>query len=134
MRRLRLQGGFTLAEIIVVVALLAILGTGALVGLKRQRDNVAFRKTVQNLNAIDLAKQTWQKFHPDDIWPANEVDRWSVIFTALNLFGTAVESPGGSGYYYVEGFTPEGHTYRIGTLSEPAQGQCNGATIARPLD
>ena len=134
MRRLRLQGGFTLAEIIVVVALLAILGTGALVGLKRQRDNAAFRRTVQNLNAIDLAKQTWQKFHPDEIWPTNELDRWSVIFTGLNLSGTAVESPAGGGFYYVEGFTPEGYTYRVGTVGEPAEGQCNGATVNRPLD
>ena len=64
MRRICRQRGFTLAEIIVVVALLAILGTGALVGLKRSRDNTALRKTVQNLSAIDLAKQTWQRFTP----------------------------------------------------------------------
>ena len=75
MRRLRLQGGFTLAEIIVVVALLAILGTGALVGLKRQRDNVAFRKTVQNLNAINLWHFQIQEDHfrflidvADQVW------------------------------------------------------------------
>jgi len=134
MRRARLQHGFTLAEIIVVVALLAILGTGALIGLKRQRDNAAFRKTVQNLNAIDLAKETWQKFHPDDAWPTNEIDRWSAIAGHLNLAGTAVESPAGSGYCCVEGFTPEGHTYHIGTLAAPADGQCNGAQITRPLD
>ena len=100
MRRICRQRGFTLAEIIVVVALLAILGTGALVGLKRSRDNTALRKTVQNLSAIDLAKQTWQRFHPNDTWPANELDRWSAVAQHLNLTGTAVETPAGSGYYY----------------------------------
>lgn len=134
MRQSRLQRGFTLAEIIVVVALLAILGTGALVGLKRQRDNAAFRKTVQNLNAIDLAKATWQKFHPDAVWPVNELDRWSAIAGYLNLSETATETPAGSGYYSVPVFTPEGHTYRVGTIAEPSEGKCDGARITRPLD
>lgn len=134
MRQSRLQRGFTLAEIIVVVALLAILGTGALVGLKRQRDNAAFRKTVQNLNAIDLAKATWQKFHPDAIWPANELDRWSAIAGYLNLSATAIEIPAGSGYYSMPGFTPEGHTYRVGTTAEPSEGKSDGVRITRPLD
>lgn len=134
MRHVRLQRGFTLAEIIVMVALLAILGTGALVGLKRQRDNAALRKTVQNLNAIDLAKATWQKFHPDGSWPANEVDRWSAVASYLNLSETPAESPSGSGFYSVQGFSPDGHTYRVGTLAEPADGKCDGVRVTRPLD
>ena len=134
MRRICRQRGFTLAEIIVVVALLAILGTGALVGLKRSRDNTALRKTVQNLSAIDLAKQTWQRFHPNDTWPANELDRWNAVAQHLNLTGAAVETPPGSGYYYWDGFTPGGFAYRIGSLAEPAGGQCNGIQITRPLD
>ncbi len=134
MRRICRQRGFTLAEIIVVIALLAILGTGALIGLKRSRDNTALRKTVQNLSAIDLAKQTWQRFHPNDTWPANELDRWSAVAQHLNLTGAAVETPAGSGYYYWAGFTPEGYAYHIGSLAEPAGGQCNGTQITRPLD
>jgi prepilin-type N-terminal cleavage/methylation domain-containing protein len=134
MRRICRQRGFTLAEIIVVVALLAILGTGALVGLKRSRDSTALRKTVQNLSAIDLAKQTWQRFHPNDTWPASELDRWSAIAQHLNLAGAAVEMPPGSGYCSWDGFTPEGYAYRIGSLAEPAGGQCNGIQITRPLD
>ena len=134
MRRICRQRGFTLAEIIVVVALLAILGTGALVGLKRSRDNTALRKTVQNLSAIDLAKQTWQRFHPNDTWPANELDRWNAVAQHLNLTGAAVETPPGSGYYYWDGFTPGGFAYRIGSLAEPAGGRCNGIQVTRPLD
>lgn len=134
MRSGRQQRGFTLAEIIVGVALLAILGTGAFIGLKRQRDNAAFRRTVQNLNAIDLAKATWEKFHPDDTWPASELERWSDLASYLNVSATPTETPAGSGYYSVPGFTPEGHTYRVGTMAEPAGGQCDGVTITRPLD
>lgn len=134
MPHIRRQRAFTLAEIIVVVALLAILGTGALIGLKRQRENAALRNTIQNLNAIDLAKATWQKFHPDGIWPVGEADRWSAITGYLNLSGTAAETPPGSGFYSVPGFSPEGHSYRVGTLAEPAGGKCDGVLITRPLD
>jgi hypothetical protein len=105
-----------------------------LVGLKRARDNTALRKTVQNLSAIDLAKQTWQRFHPNDTWPVSEIDRWSAIAQHLNLAGAALEMPPGSGYYYWDGFTPGGFAYRIGSLAEPAGGQCNGIQITRPLD
>lgn len=134
MRHVRRQAGFTLAEIIVVVALLAILGTGALVGLKRQRDNAAVRRTIQNLNAIDLAKATWQKFHPEGVWPSNEADRWSAIAGYLNFSGSAIETPPGSGFYSLAGFSPDGHAYHVGTLSEPADGKCDDVTITRPLD
>lgn len=134
MRHVRRQAGFTLAEIIVVVALLAILGTGALVGLKRQRDNATVRRTIQNLNAIDLAKATWQKFHPEGVWPSNEGDRWSAIAGYLDFSGTAIETPTGSGFYSLAGFSPDGHAYHVGTLSEPADGKCDGVTITRPLD
>ena len=47
--------GFTLVELVAVVALLAILGTGALLGLKHHRESANFRKVVRDLNAIDLA-------------------------------------------------------------------------------
>ncbi len=134
MRRLWFHGGFTLVEIIAVVALLAILGTGALVGLKQARDNTAFRKAVQDLNAIDLAKQTWQRFHPNDTWPTNEPDRWNAVAGQLNLTGSAVETPAGSGYYYWDRFTPAGYAFHIGSLADPAAGQCNGTQITRPLD
>ena len=134
MRGNRFQRGFTLAEIIVVVALLAILGTGAMVGLKQSRDNAALRRTVQNLNAIDLAKQTWQRFHPNDTWPATEPGRWSALAGQLNLTGTPVETPASSGYYNLDGFVPAGHGYHVGSLTEPASGQCNGVQITRPLD
>ena len=134
MRHVRRQEGFTLAEIIVVVALLPILGTGALVGLKRQRDNAAVRRTIQNLNAIDLAKTTWQKFHLEGVWPANEADRWSAIAGYLNFSGTAVETQPGSGFYSLPGFSPDGHAYHLGTLSEPAGGKCDGVMVTRPLD
>lgn len=117
-----------------VVALLAILGTGAVMGFKRARDNAAFRKTVQNLNAIDLTKQTWQRFHPDDIWPATEAERWAAVAGCLQLSGTAIELPAGSGYYFWPGFAPEGHAYRVGSLGDPAAGQCDGVVIIRPLD
>lgn len=135
MKRLsRLQSGFTLVELIVVVALMALLGTGAVMGLKRSRDNAAFRKSAQNLNAIDLAKQTWQRFHPDDIWPATEAERWAAVAEGLKLSGSAIESPAGSGFFFLPGFAPEGHAYRVGDLEDPAAGQCDGRTIHRPLD
>lgn len=134
MRGQRQRRAFSLVEIIVVVALLAILGVGALAGLKRQRDSTALRKTIQNLDGLDLAKATWQKFHPDGVWPSDEIGRWSAIEDYLKLAGPVSEVPLGSSYVFIEGFCPAGHTYHLGSLSEPAAARCDGAAVTRPFN
>jgi len=125
--------GFTLVELVAVVALLAILGTGALLGLKPQRESVNFRKVVRDLNAIDLAKQTWQTFHPDEAWPTTEVERWRCVTNYLGAIPLGAESPAGSGYFSFEGFAPEGFSYQVGELTSPASALHGNQPVKRPL-
>jgi len=125
--------GFTLVELVAVVALLAILGTGALLGLKHHRESANFRKVVRDLNAIDLAKQTWQTFHPADSWPTNETERWGHITNYLGTTATGTEAPIGSGYLYYEGYTPQGFSYQIGGLTNPSAGLYGNQAVKRPL-
>ena len=127
------RAGFTLVELVAVVALLAILGTGALLGLKHHRESANFRKVVRDLNAIDLAKQTWQTFHPDDSWPTNETERWGLITNYLGTTATGTEAPIGSGYLYYEGYTPQGFSYQIGGLTNPSAGLYGNQAVKRPL-
>jgi prepilin-type N-terminal cleavage/methylation domain-containing protein len=137
MKRVTLQtnhrAGFTLVELVAVVALLAILGTGALLGLKHHREGANFRKVVRDLNAIDLAKQTWQTFHPADSWPTNEQGRWGCITNYLGTTGSGIEAPIGSGFFFYEGYSPQGFSYQIGGLTDPATGLYGSQAVKRPL-
>ena len=125
--------GFTLVELVAVVAILAILGTGALLGLRHHRDSANFRKVVRDLNAIDLAKQTWQAFHPSESWPTNELDRWRCVTNYLGSVALGAESPVGSGYFSCEGFAPEGFSYQIGEFTSPAAALHGSQPVKRPL-
>ena len=127
------RAGFTLVELVAVVALLAILGTGALLGLKHHRASANFRKVVRDLNAIDLAKQTWQTFHPTDSWPANETGRWGCITNYPGTTATGTEAPIGSGFFSYGGYTPEGFSYQIGGLTNPSAGLHGSQAVKRPL-
>jgi prepilin-type N-terminal cleavage/methylation domain-containing protein len=127
------RAGFTLVELVAVVTLLAILGTGALLGLKHHRESANFRKVVRDLNAIDLAKQTWQTFHPTASWPGNETDRWGYITNYLGTTATGTEAPIGSGYFSYEGYSPEGFSYQIGGLTNPSTGLQGSQAVKRPL-
>lgn len=124
---------FSLVELVVVVALIGLLGTGAIVGLQRLRENANFRKAVRDLEAIDLAKQTWQQFHPNSTWPTNEVERWVQLTNWLGAAVSGIETPTNSGFFAYPGFSPDGCTYRLGDLTEPSSGRWNGSAMKRPL-
>lgn len=125
------RSGFSLLEIVIVVVLLAILGTGALVGLKHQQESASYRKVIRDLNGIDLAKQTWQGLHPGVSWPGDEPSRWVAISNLLQHAGVGTLSSGE--YYTYPGFTPEGFCYRIGGMTEPSSAMQGSTVVTRPL-
>jgi len=130
--------GFTLVEMIGVVALLSILTAGAIVGLMQQRSNTSTGKLLQCLSAVDQAKQSWQMFNPNATFPSDEPSRWSAISVYLNTSAVQVSPVSTYGYNSYNGFFP-GTQYlvQINGINTPCQAQvvASGAatSITRPL-
>ncbi len=119
---------------IVVVTLIAILGTGAVLGYKRSSANASFQKVIRDLNAIDLAKQTWLQYNQDpSLWPSSEVDRWSRLQNYLGTASLGTETPSGSGFYSYPNFSPKGYTYQVSSLTNPAAAMFGATPVKRPF-
>jgi len=134
---MRSTRAFTLVEILGVLVILIVLTTGAIVGLKRQRENAHLDKLLLCLSAVDQAKQSWVLFHPGDAWPTDEPSRWSAISKYLNSSAFPI-SPTSSGYNSYNGFFPSTNfQVQIGEASAPSQAVYseNGSSVAvnRPL-
>ena len=109
--------GFTMVELIAVVSLLAILGTGAMIGLRKARENVEFQQVIRDLNAIDMAKKNWGIAHHASVWPTAETERLELVNTVLQK---NVQPPNTN------------YTYIVGGWGERAAGSYDGKTIDRP--
>jgi prepilin-type N-terminal cleavage/methylation domain-containing protein len=130
--------GFTLVEMIGVVALLSILTAGAVVGLMQQRSNTSMGKLLQCLSAVDQAKQSWQMFNPNATFPSDEPSRWSAISVYLNTSAVQVSPVSTYGYNSYNGFFPSTqYLVLINGINTPCQAQAvvNGSvtSITRPL-
>jgi type II secretory pathway pseudopilin PulG len=129
------RSAFTLVEMVGIVALLAILTAGAVVGLKHQRENTELGKVLQCLSAVDQAKQTWLLFHPHDTWPTIEASRWAAIRGYLNSKALIMGTASLDSYNSYDSFLPTpNYKLWIKDVNEPCRGQSvEGVTIVRPL-
>lgn len=130
---------FTLVELVAVVALLSLLTMGAVLGLKKQKENSDFNKALQCLGAIDQAKQSWQMFHPNETWPTNEGDRWTSITLYLKTSTAMVNPIDNTGFNALDGFFPsQNFKVQLGNVGDPCKGEYifNGTTtvINRPIN
>jgi type II secretory pathway pseudopilin PulG len=120
-------------ELVAVVAILSLLTMGAVLGLKRQRENTDFNKTLQCLSAVDQAKQTWVMFHPNDTWPTDEPGRWSAVSYYLKSTASIVNAST-NGFNVYNGFLPsEKFLMQIDDAMVPSSAEFVGDTGTVPL-
>ncbi len=58
-RNARLNGAFTLVEIMIVVAIIGLLAAIAIPNFARARSNAQSKTCIKNLTTIEAAKQVW---------------------------------------------------------------------------
>lgn len=120
-------------ELVAVVAILSLLTMGAVLGLKRQRENTDFNKTLQCLSAVDQAKQTWVMFHPGAPWPTDEPGRWSAVSYYLKSTASIVNSST-NGFNVYNGFLPsEKFLMQIDDAMVPSSAEFVGDTGTVPI-
>ena len=126
---------FNLIELTAVVVLLTLLSTGAIIGLRKQREAVNSSKLLQCLDAIDQAKQTWRVFNPQATWPDNEAQRWQELQTFLKADASIKPPVATDDYNKYTGFLPDAkYSIWIRGVNEPCRAKKGIYIIlARPL-
>jgi len=92
----RPNSGFTLIEIMIVVAIIGMLAAIAIPNFAKMRQNAARQACIINLKTIDSAKEAWAT-------EARKANGDAVDETAVNSLlrnGQAPECPGGGTYTY----------------------------------
>jgi prepilin-type N-terminal cleavage/methylation domain-containing protein len=99
------RSGFTLTELMIVIAVIALLTTLAVPNFARARDNSRLNTIYSNLRALDAAKDTWAMENNKvtgtpvpDITVLSNYFRWGTIHDVLretyvpNAIGTRSEA------------------------------------------
>ena len=116
-----LDAGFTLVEIMIVVAIIGLLAAVAIPNFVKARTTAQRNACIRNLQQIDGAKERWaleyRKGRTDAI-VASEINEY--------IKGGAPECPAGGEYSYNALGTPPsctepGHTLVKGTTESPAE-------------
>lgn len=102
----RAQRGFTLVEIMIVVAILGIILAIALTTWVKQRELSQARTCQENLSKVQGAKEQWALEN-------NQSDSATPVWSDL----VAVD---GTGYIKKQPFCPADGTYTIGSMAEQA--------------
>ncbi len=71
--------GYSLVEVVAVLILLFILMAAGIWSFGNSRNLELFGKISQDLARIDSAKSSWRTDHPEDAFPSDEPDRFTVL-------------------------------------------------------
>jgi len=81
----RFQSGFSLVEVVAVMALLLLIMGLGLWGLGGSRDRQLLGKVTLDLARIDSAKAAWRADHPQMAFPADEATRFQSLRPYLQV-------------------------------------------------
>ena len=114
------QGGFTLVELIIVIAVIAILLGIALPRLRGMIDEGNTTKAAAELRALQAAVESYY-IHNSKTYPADGSSTWQSALTASStkpkLIGTALKDPfSGSGVQYQYDKSASGLYYIIWSI------------------
>jgi prepilin-type N-terminal cleavage/methylation domain-containing protein len=84
-RRSQSSPGFSLIEVVAVMALLLLVMGLGLWGLGGSRERQLREKVVLDLTRIDSAKATWRADHPQAVFPADEAARFEILRPYLRV-------------------------------------------------
>lgn len=85
MRRTSRAGGFSLIEVVAVMALLLLIMGIGLWGLGGSRERQLREKVALDLTRIDSAKANWRADHPQAIFPTDESSRFEALRPYLRV-------------------------------------------------
>lgn len=77
--------GFSLIEVVAVMALLLLIMGIGLWGLGGSRERELREKVALDLTRIDSAKATWRADHPQAVFPADESGRFATLRPYLRM-------------------------------------------------
>lgn len=113
MRIKRRSGGFTLVEIMIVMAIIGLLTAVAVPNIIRNRNYAQKQTCIKNLSTIETAKQ---------MWGVELGKKDGDIPTEAELIGPLL-------YIKVKPFCPAGGTYTIGAIGGNATCDVPGHTL-----
>ncbi len=115
-----LKGGFTLVEIMIVVAIIGLLATIAIPNFVKARTTAQMNACINNLRQIDGAIQTWAL-------ETKQADDAAVSFTQISGYlKNAVVCPSGGKNF--------GDSYQLGTVADKPTCKLRPDTHKLPVD
>ena len=84
-RPARFQSGFSLVEVVAVMALLLLIMGVGLWGMGGSRERQVRGKVTLDLARIDSAKAAWRADHPQALFPADEDSRFQCLQPYLKV-------------------------------------------------
>ena len=87
LRKLKTRQGFTLVEIMIVVAIIALLAAIAVPNLMRARHNANEGAALGTIRTVATAAESFRAVQTPRAWPADLAALAGIIITLINIIG-----------------------------------------------